>query len=430
MTSTLSAAVASTVGDRAFVVALGGGADSAMLLHAAASIAPDRVRAVFVNQALPQSDRLESAAIAIASACRADLTILAGPVADGPNLEARARSARYRAIESDLDDELALTGHTADDQAETVLMRMLRGSGAGGLAGIPAERGPWRRPFLDVTRAELRSCALDLGLPFTDDPANNDDRFLRSKIRLHLMPLLETSYAPGVVWNLARSGQLLGADNEYIESAARQIPITESGGTVGIPVAPLLAAEQPVASRAVRAALRRCGDEYPGSMDDVYTVLQVAATGRAAHVSGHLHVRREPPFVVLGTRSADEPLPVVDLSSIDEFPWGGHRYRVSHVSYPTPVSTAGRYTVVATGRRVGPLEARSVMPGDRIDVGGGSTPVTEVLRDAGVAVVDRACWLLVTVGGMIAAVHGVRTASWAKPRTGEPVMIIERRVLT
>ena len=431
MTSPFAVAVQASVRDRQVVVALGGGADSAVLLYAAASVATHGLRAVFVNQSLSGSHLLEEAAINIASACGVGLTVIPGAVLDGSNLEARARSVRYRAIESNLEaTELAVTGHTADDQSETVLMRLLRGSGSGGLSGIPPERGPWRRPFLAFGRQELRSAASDLGLPFVDDPDNSDDRFLRSRIRHHLLPLLEESYAPGIIGNLVRSSDLLAADDAFIDSFAREIPVIEVGDEIVVALAPLLSAREPVASRVVRTALRRFGDDYPGSMDDVRFVLEVARTGHAAHVSGHLHVRREPPFLVLGQNATPEPCTAVDLDTVDGFAMGRHRYRVSRATSPTPITTSGRFSVISLKDVDGPLEARGVRPGDRIDIGSGSTPVSEVLRDAGVPLQDRPCWLLVTVGGMIAAVHGVRTAPWAKPRNDDAVMIIEREVHT
>ena len=431
MTSPLASALASAVGTQRFVVALGGGADSAMLLHTAGSVAPQKVRAVFVNQGLAGSDLLEGAAGGISSVCGVELTVLAGPVEDGPNLEARARVARYRAIEADLGgDELALTGHTANDQAETVLMRLLRGSGSGGLSGIPAERGRWRRPFLGFSREELRTAARELALPFADDPANSDERFLRSRIRMHLIPLLEESYAPGVVENLGRTGELLSADDAVIEAMAAEIVILDAPGGVAIPLAPLASTDTPVASRVVRAALRRFGDDYPGSMDDVNTVLRVAETGRSAHVSGSVLVESEPPFLLLGTGPCTEPPTPIDIGDIEAFRWGDDRYRVSRSHYPTPVATAGRFSVVSTGSVEGPVVIRGVLPGDRIDLGNATTPVTEVLREAGVPQHQRQCWLLVTVGGMIAAVHGVRNASWATPHNGDTIVIIEREVHT
>ncbi len=430
MTSPFVDAVAAAVGDHPVVVALGGGADSAVLLHASARL-PTPVRAVFVHQGLTGSDALEAAARRVAEACDVDVEVLAGPIPYGANLEARARDARYRAIEANLaPGELAVTGHTADDQAETVLMRLLRGSGAGGLSGIPAARGPWRRPFLRFTRRELRERADELSLPYADDPDNADDRFLRSRIRHHLLPLLEEGYAPGAVENLVRTGHLLALDDAVLDDMAAGIPLLEVPGGVAIPLAPLLTAPLPVASRAVRAALRRHGDAYPGSMDDVDTALEVARSGSAAHVGGHLHVRVEPPHLVFGAAPTPTPDEAVTLDGIDRFTWCDQRYRVSHARYPTPVTTAGRFTVLSAPADDAPTAVRGLQPGDRIDLAHGSTPVSELLRDAAVPAWRRPCWPLVTVGGMIAAVHGVRTASWAQPHHGDTVVVIEREVRT
>ena len=145
MTEPYSAAVHNAVGARRSVVALGGGADSAMLLYAAVNSGTGAaVRAVFVHHALASSGLLKQSATELASHIGVALTVVNAPVDDGPDLEARARIARYAAIESTTaGDEVILTGHTADDQAETVMMRLMRGSGAGGLAGIPEVRDVW-----------------------------------------------------------------------------------------------------------------------------------------------------------------------------------------------------------------------------------------------------------------------------------------------
>jgi tRNA(Ile)-lysidine synthase len=369
------------------------------------------------------------AARELADSLSVDLTVVDATIADGPGLEARARHARYTAIETDLEaDEVVLTGHTADDQAETVLMRLLRGSGAGGLAGIPAERGPWRRPFLMFGRQELRAEAERLDLPFVDDPANEDDRFLRSRLRHHLLPEIAANYSPGISSNLARTASLLSRDDELLTSMSDDISVSSASGYVTLPVAAIMSAPIPIATRAIRRALRACGDVYPGSMADVDAVLDVARTGATTVIGGDIAVRRESPLVVFdmsGTELCDPPF---DLDGAASFRWGQHSYRVDHGRYPVPQRTAGRFSVVSVGAATAGLSVRAVLPGDRIDIGSGSTPVTEVLRDHGVPEMSRSCWLLITIGGKIAAVHGIRTASWATPHTGDGIIIIEREV--
>jgi tRNA(Ile)-lysidine synthase len=401
-----------------------------MLLHAVVEAAPrGGVRAVFAFHGLDSSHLLETAARELAESLGVDITVVDAAVTDGPGLEARARDARYAAIEVDLGaDEVALTGHTADDQAETVLMRLMRGSGAEGLAGIPARRDPWVRPFLGFTRLELRTEAERLGLPFVDDPANEDDRFLRSRVRHHLLPEMAAGYSPGISSNLARTAALLCRDDELLTSMSTGIAVSDVSGHVALPVAAILSVPLPIATRAIRRALRACGDFYPGSMPDVEAVLDVARTGATAVIGGGIVVRRESPMIVLCTANTEPCEPALDLDDAASFQWGQHRYRVGRCRYPVPQRTAGRFSIIAAKDASAGIGVRPVLPGDRIDIGAGSTPVTELLRDHGVPEMSRRCWLLITIDGKIAAVHGVRTASWARPGNGDDIIIIEREV--
>ena len=430
MTTRFTAAVSDAVGDRSCVVALGGGADSAMLLHTTVMAVPGGgVRAVFAFHDLDASHLLEEAARDLTDMLEIGLTVVDAAIAEGSGLEVRARQARYAAIENDLgSDELVLTGHTADDQAETVLMRLMRGSGAGGLAGIPAIRGPWRRPFLGFGRGELRAEAERIGLPFVDDPANEDDRFLRSRVRHRLLPEIAADYSPGISTDLVRTATLLGRDDDFLASLGDSIAVSTRSGNTVLPVAAVMSAPLPVATRAIRRALRECGDVYPGSMADVEAVLDVARTGARSVIGGGIQVRRESPMIVFATSDPEPCDPPLDVGTDPSFRWGGHGYRVQRRRYPVPQRTAGRFSVISAGVENAGFSVRPVMPGDRIDIGNGSTPVTELLRDHGVPEMSRPCWLLITINGKIAAVHGVRTAQWATPGKGDNIIIIEREV--
>ena len=126
------------VGDRPCIVALGGGADSAALLAAALEgLGPDRVRGVFVYHGLEGSNELQAAVTGLTHQIGADLTVIEALVVDGPDLEARTREVRYEALAADLrSGEVCCTAHTHDDQAETVFMRLMRGSGSTGMSGL------------------------------------------------------------------------------------------------------------------------------------------------------------------------------------------------------------------------------------------------------------------------------------------------------
>lgn len=434
LNATIVADVLDAAEGRPIVVALGGGADSAVLLAAAVHGLRDAaddtpVRAVFVRHGLASSRMLEEVAVELASDLGVPLRVLDAPVEDGPDLEARARRARYEAIDTDLQhDEIAMTAHTADDQAETIVMRLARGSGSAGLSGIPSERGPWRRPLLHHTRAELRSQADTSALPYADDPSNVDDRFTRSRIRHRVMPLLEDELPGSVRGGLVRSASLLAADETYLGDVAKRIPIRRGRGFVRIASAALAADDSVVASRAVRSALRHVRGGYPGEESDVDNVLSAAVDGISRPVSGGLVAVNEGPWVRVG----DLPAPPISISAAvgDRFDWAGATYRVTmaEAGHPT-VLPGGRFTVFAAASVSLPFEFRGVLPGDSMATGEGNTPVGELLRAHGIHADLRPVSLLAVDGAKIAAVVGVRTASWAAPLASGPVIVVEREVI-
>lgn len=416
------------------VVALGGGADSAVLLAAAVrgnrdESAAASVRAVFVRHGLQTSDLIEKAATEIASMLGVPLMVLDAVVPDGSDLESRARKVRYEAIEADLAPrEVAMTGHTSDDQAETVVMRLARGSGSAGLSGIPDERGPWRRPLLAFSKATLLAEATAAGLPYAEDPSNSDDRFTRSRVRHTVMPVLEAELPGSVRDGLARSARLLRDDDAYLADVADSIPVRPGEGCVRIAAAPLAAAERVVASRAVRAALRNVLEGYPGEESDVDAVLEAASGGVSRPVSGGMVAVNEGPWVRIGAAASLNPAVIVHDGG--RFVWGDAAYRVRSSAGEQAFLPGGRFTVLSAESVSLPLEFRGAEDGDTLDTGEGNTPVVELLRAHGVHADLRRVSLVAVNSGKIAAVVGVRTASWAAPRTGEATIMIEREVIT
>lgn len=208
-------------------IAYSGGCDSTALLHAAASLRLP-VRALHVDHGLhPDSHRW-------AMHCQAQCSVLGVPLRiervtvhpTGEGLEAAARKVRYRAYVTVLAaQECIATAHHADDQAETVLLRVLRGTGIDGLAGMPVERalgaGRLIRPLLGFCRADLAAYAERHGLSWIDDPANYDDQHDRSFLRQRVMPLLETRW-PGLEQRLARLARHAGAASTWAERWARR----------------------------------------------------------------------------------------------------------------------------------------------------------------------------------------------------------------
>src|SRR5208282_574796 len=133
----------------------------------------------------------------------------------GAGPEAAARVARYGALDKAAQEYSAaavLLGHTLDDQAETVLLGLARGSGARSLAGMPARKGRYRRPLLSVRRATTSAACAELGLEPWQDPHNRDFRYARARVRHQAMPALEAALGPGVAESLARTAGQLRAD--------------------------------------------------------------------------------------------------------------------------------------------------------------------------------------------------------------------------
>ena len=213
------------------LVACSGGADSVALAAAAAFVAPRlglRAGGVTVDHGL-QPGSAERAGEIAAQMTRLGLdpvqsvavTVPPPAMAAGP--EAAARTARYAAL-----DEAAaahgavavLLGHTLDDQAETVLLGLARGSGGRSLAGMPARRGRYRRPLLAVRRGTTAAACAELGLAPWQDPHNADFRFARARVRHRALPALEEALGPGVAEALARTAAQLRADTECLDDLA------------------------------------------------------------------------------------------------------------------------------------------------------------------------------------------------------------------
>lgn len=260
----------------AVTCAFSGGADSTALV-VLAQAAGCRVTAIHVDHGLRPSSATEAGqAEALAATIGVDFQRVAVDVERGPNLEARARGARLATLPPG-----AMTGHTADDQAETMLINLIRGAGTAGLAGI--RPGP-TKPILALRRSETRRVCADLGLAVVEDPSNDDPRFVRNRIRREVLPLLDDIAGRDVTALLARTAALLGSDADLLDELAGVLDPTDAKA--------LAAADQRVSRRSVRAWLT--SDGYPPDLATVDRVLDVArGTATACEIGGGRRVERK-----------------------------------------------------------------------------------------------------------------------------------------
>lgn len=259
------------------VAAVSGGADSTALLVLAAE-AGCTVTAVHVDHGLrpgsaAEADQVAALAARLGAPFRAERVV----VEPGPNLEARARDARRAVL-----GPHALTGHTADDRAETVLLQLLRGAGANGLAAI--RPGP-TKPILALRRAETRALCTERGLPVLADPSNDDPAFRRNRVRHELLPLLEDIAGRDVVPLLVRAAALLTDDDEHLEALAAAVDPADAVSLAALPPA--------LGRRAVRQWLVAARPPYRPDLATVERVLAVArGEARATDVGGGARVLR------------------------------------------------------------------------------------------------------------------------------------------
>lgn len=254
--------------DGPVLVACSGGADSLALAAAsvveAARTPGRRVVGVTVDHGLQDgsaehADRVvhQLAALGVDET----VAVRAYVSAEGVGPEAAAREARYAVLEEVVERSGAsgvLLGHTRDDQAETVLLGLARGSGGRSIAGMRRWRPPFVRPLLDLTRAQTEAACRAEGLAYWEDPHNDDPRFTRSRVRHTVLPVLERELGPGVPAALARTADQLQEDLEALDDLADQARAdAETSGGLAVHV---LAAQAPaVRRRVLRAAALEAG---------------------------------------------------------------------------------------------------------------------------------------------------------------------------
>lgn len=301
------------------LVALSGGADSICLLHVLVrlreSLAID-VIALHVDHALrpesaTQAQEVQRICVGLGVPCALRrVSVPERRARTGESVQDAARKMRYAALRKEAEATGAhriAVAHNADDQAETVLMRLLRGAGMTGLAGIPPVRGSIIRPLIEVWGRDIRLYCKRHGLPIVEDPSNMSDAYLRNRLRHHLIPYIEEEYNPRFRAALCRTAELLRTDEETLETWVEEVYASPAvDGQDGSGWARVLAkglSQLPVglARRVLRHAYRKATGSMSPSLERLDAALALcregARGGARIELGGGAYAERKGPYV-------------------------------------------------------------------------------------------------------------------------------------
>jgi len=399
-----------------------GGADSLCLLHALVALHDAPVGVVSVDHGLRAEAGAEVASVAaIAAGLGCPFTAIRLEVDPGPGVQERARAARYHAVR-----ELATAGgwdviaagHTASDQAETVLMRMARGTGRTGALGMAPRRGELVRPLLCVSSGDTAAWCARAGLAVVSDPSNADHAYTRVRARA-LLDALDGLH-PGAAAHVAELAERLRDEDELLADLSAAAWERCAAGD-GLAIAALAAEPEAMRRILVRRLLVRHGlGGDATSARAVRAVLAVAAGGARTQVPGATVAREAGRLVVVGPpEPPPEPVAFAVPGSVR---FGSALIRARHGLGAPP--ERHRVTIAPVGR----IAVRGPRDGDRIALaGGGHARVGRILQAGGVPARLRAQVPVVVVDEVPVWVAGHRASSDALAGSGEPAVVLEVR---
>jgi tRNA(Ile)-lysidine synthase len=440
--------------DDRVAVAVSGGSDSVALTIVLAELARranwQLAGLVHLNHSLrPEADADEAFVLELAArlslpieCARVDVATVARD--EGCSVEVAGRRARYRhfaSAASRLGATVVATGHTMDDQAETVLMRLLRGASLRGVSAVRARRGIYVRPLLDCRRQELRDELAARGEAYRDDPSNESLVIARNRVRHRLVPVIE-ELAPGGVRALGRFADLAAEDEAELARHAAEVAragVQVSGGEVRISLAELRGLAPAVARRLLRDAVERAGGSATARDVDAIRQLVTRVDGDAALDLHRIRVVRRGDRLVLSRPTASGgPRPFSALLPVPgrvDLPETGVRLRASFLEGADvhPIGDRGQWRVALQADRVhAPFMVRSRQPGDRLRPLGapGSRSLQDLMIDRKIPrderesvpiVVDREGRIVWVAG--VAMAHDCRVTA---PESGVVILELEK----
>jgi len=357
------------------------------------------------------------------------------------NLEATARELRYRFFFSLINrgrlDKIA-TAHTANDQAETILLRLFRGTGTRGLGGIhPTLEGKIIRPFLHLTRAEIEGELARRHLPFRLDSSNRDTRLRRNKLRMELLPQLQRDFNPEVVSLLSELAERARDDEEFLEQQARERAgawRVREGEEERIPVRPLAEFPKALARRIIRQMILSVRGSLLGvnhrHIEAVSRLATEAQSGRRLLLPGNVEARREFDWLVIGPRSSVPADCAYKVSPPAEVPWPplalNLRFKIVGAEAVGRAYNESEGVCLDAGKLQGEWVLRNWRPGDRFQPAGSrkSLKLKELLQKRRIAAAVRRAWPVLECGNEIVWVRGFPAAGSVAPAENSKALLV------
>lgn len=410
------------------VAAVSGGADSLVLLDVLVQLAGElgiELRVLHVDHGVRPESGEDAAWVEEASAryglpCSVRKVTVSG---GGASPEEALRDARYAAFESELEATGAArlaTGHSADDRVETLLLRLLAGTGPRGMGSIPPSRPPFVRPLIRVWRSEIEAYSLFLPMAPRVDPTNLNTSIPRNRVRHRLIPLLEEEYNPAVRRVLLAEAEMLASLADVVDVLASEAAVEVVSATSrGEEIAVEAMRSRPLAVRreVIAASLRRLGVEPDFDLvEDIrIKLLEIEGSSRL-DLSPGLSARRVYDRLIMGPTPRMGPLPETPIpgDGVFSLPEAGLRLEVSTrrrgSEDPREAANDPCLAWLDADRLVFPLLARGIRPGDRFHPLGapGRRKLQDFLVDAKVPREDRARVVVLESSGEIAWVVGMR----------------------
>ena len=436
------------------VIACSGGADSVALTDAVCQLRDEcgfKIAVMHVEHGLRGEEALRDAAFTekfcaergLAFVCR-HVKVGAYAEAEGLSVEDAARKLRYRELwqyVNELAADYLLTAHHAGDQAETVLMQLLRGSGTAGLGGMQVQAGRFMRPLLFVQRSEIEAYCRERNLSFCHDSTNDDVHYTRNRIRKELLPYLQQQFNPQLVTALGQTAQLAAMDNAFACYHAQKFyaeHVAANGKLLECGAEKLLAEFEAVSTRVIRLMWEQktergseLGFEH---IKAVLRLLQNGSSGKAVMLPGKTSAAYSYGKLYIGARADIEKLlngengsSVCDITIAVEniadvvkinLPEGGElqlsiadtHQPVSRMQAVVPLELAGKAVCIRTRR-----------DGDRFYPYGnvGSKKLKDYFIDNKVPRAERDGKLLVTAGSNVLWITGERQAGWKHEAAGK-----------